>query len=206
MAKTMTAKLINSQRRRILNMRRNSSTRGVMEAAVWNTLQSHTHLRPTAKGYVTPSQADEMWKRLHPFFDGDPELETRHPARTSPRRAKGPRMPKSLRAALDAEKLQRREDYYRRGTTYEGGPLHDPLYEGWLIEHGIDPLDYLNRFDPTEGWEAPPWAEKYGVVWPDPADIEDDWDEDEPEDIAPHFGPVPVVVVEIVQPRELVTA
>ncbi len=206
MALTMKQKLFNTLRRRIANMRRNSSTLDVMETAVWNTLQTHTHYKPTAKGYVAPSDANALWDELARYFHGDPELDDRPGRRRGPRPKRSKRMPASLRNMLDVQKMERRAHFFEQGHTFEGGPIHDPLYEGWLIEHGIDPLDYLNRFDPTEGWEAPPWAEKYGVVWPDPADIEDDWDEDEPEDIAPHCGPVPVVVVEIVQPRELVTA
>lgn len=203
MALTMKQKLFNTLRRRIANMRRNSSTLDVMETAVWNTLQTHTHYKTTAKGYITPADANALWNDLARYFEGDPELDDRPGRRRGPRRPK--RMPKSLRNELDVQKMERRARFFEQGHTFEGGPIHDPLYEGWLIEHGIDPLDYLNRFDPAEGWEAPPWAEKYGVVWPDPDDIDDEWD-DEPEPTpAPPVDDATVLVF-IESPRELVTA
>ncbi len=209
MALTMKQKLFNTLRRRIANMRRNNSTFDVMEKAVWNTLQTHASYKPTAKGYVSPADVNDLWDQLGRYFYGDPELDTRASRNRSARRpGRQKRMPRDLRNELDVQKMERRARFFEQGHTFEGGPIHDPLYEDWLIKHGIDPLDYLNRFDPEDGWEAPPWAAKYGVVWPDPDDI-DDWDDDEDDGIEacpPAASVVEPFLVAIGEPRELVTA
>lgn len=157
-----------------------------MEKAVWLTLQTHMNLRPTAAGYIPPDVAACLWTRLQPFFVGDPEMEARKGTTSRPRPTRVGRMPRWQRAQLDAQKAQRREDFFRRGFTYEGGPILDPAYEGWLINHGHDPARYLSQFDAEDGWEAPPWAAKYGVIWPGPGA----WDND----------------LDAAQDRELVTA
>lgn len=159
-------KLRDEQLARIMRMRKAGSRQQTMEDAVWLTIQTHTHRDPSDKGHVPEDIGTAVWLYLLPFISGN------GPERSS--KGRYARIPVPLRAKLDAAKDQRREDYFRAGLTYEGGPIHDPIYEHWLIGNDIDPVAYLARFDPEDGWEAPPWAAKYGVFWGD------DLDGDEP--------------------------
>lgn len=137
MAKTMEQRMFTQQRRRIYNMRASWTAREQMERAVWLALQTSTHLQSTAHGYIAPDIAAHLWLRLQPFFLGDPALEAAKGSTARPRRARVTRISGGRRVLIDAAKTQRREDYFRRGYTYDGAPIEDPAYDAWLAKHGM---------------------------------------------------------------------